>query len=819
MTSLGEEIAEFNELCRVCANKTNVLLALNIFEGDGSNRAIYKKINKCLPIKVSMDDKLPKLICEECVYKLDLLNEFQDISSKTEVFLNNLLNRIFLTAEQNAQSILGVPCSLVPINISHVLDRQDKIHDSNCIDSGHLNDLDSSLTTSQLGLKSETSNRDEDSKEMEGITYIVTAEPLEGATFFFCVLCSKTFGDRNAFDSHCADAHWSKCDPCGLLFSSQDAYAMHCADIHSMGNKPPSTDVSFILSHMESYRQLPQNIPMTSVLANGSLVGTALAPGSTIAPSDLQTITLTSLASSGTVVADVDQFGRSGHTTVNTSNTGTLPHSNTLATFSDGTTGSIPVITKVVDRTKHVVHSTPTKPGDHSSPKQTSSNSAELSTTDVTNNCELSTTDVTNNSILSTDDVTNSFDSVQTSLNENINNVRGGGGGNEEEEVGREDGSSCDEPGGGMDDDSEDEQDDPTETTKVKFQLRQEDPSKEQIKGDCNQKTEGTSNEQTKGDSNEQTKGQRDVFKQPTPGVLFKQLTKGLAESEEVQPLYKCPLCSQQFALKKTYETHVLSHGVKSPFQCSTCNKQFRSKIGLDQHEAKHSGQFKFECNACGKGFQSKSYLIVHQRVHNNKRDYNCKTCGRGFKTKASLHDHVNRHLGVKPYQCQVCGRGFITKGLCKSHEKIHSGNDNRQYPCPVCHKLFVSKSYLNTHVRIHSGDKPFKCEYCDKGFLTKIDLRIHKTMHTGEKAFVCETCGKAFARRDALRCHTRSHTGERPYRCNICGQTFTQFTPMSIHKRLHTGERPYPCNVCSKAFVSRSTMISHRKKHDKEGT
>jgi Zinc-finger associated domain (zf-AD). len=53
-----------------------------------------------------MEDKLPKLICEECVYKLDLLNEFRDISSKTEVFLTNLLNRIFVTAEQNAQAML-----------------------------------------------------------------------------------------------------------------------------------------------------------------------------------------------------------------------------------------------------------------------------------------------------------------------------------------------------------------------------------------------------------------------------------------------------------------------------------------------------------------------------------------------------------------------------------------------------------------------------------------------------------------------------------------------------------------------------------------
>jgi hypothetical protein len=39
-------------------------------------------------------DKLPKMVCEECVYKLDLLFEFREKSVKTETYLENVLKTI-----------------------------------------------------------------------------------------------------------------------------------------------------------------------------------------------------------------------------------------------------------------------------------------------------------------------------------------------------------------------------------------------------------------------------------------------------------------------------------------------------------------------------------------------------------------------------------------------------------------------------------------------------------------------------------------------------------------------------------------------------
>lgn len=43
----------YNDLCRICAAKTSILVGINIFEGEGTVREINKKIATCLPIQVS----------------------------------------------------------------------------------------------------------------------------------------------------------------------------------------------------------------------------------------------------------------------------------------------------------------------------------------------------------------------------------------------------------------------------------------------------------------------------------------------------------------------------------------------------------------------------------------------------------------------------------------------------------------------------------------------------------------------------------------------------------------------------------------------
>ncbi|KAJ8894482.1 hypothetical protein PR048_007136, partial [Dryococelus australis] len=81
----------FNDLCRLCANKISVLMGTPIFDREGDTKQIPQKIATCLPVEVSPTDKLPKMVCENCVYKLDMMFEFREQTVKTESLLSDLL--------------------------------------------------------------------------------------------------------------------------------------------------------------------------------------------------------------------------------------------------------------------------------------------------------------------------------------------------------------------------------------------------------------------------------------------------------------------------------------------------------------------------------------------------------------------------------------------------------------------------------------------------------------------------------------------------------------------------------------------------------
>lgn len=46
------ETPKYDDLCRLCATKTTMVLSIHIFENEGTVRQIDNKIQNCLPIKV-----------------------------------------------------------------------------------------------------------------------------------------------------------------------------------------------------------------------------------------------------------------------------------------------------------------------------------------------------------------------------------------------------------------------------------------------------------------------------------------------------------------------------------------------------------------------------------------------------------------------------------------------------------------------------------------------------------------------------------------------------------------------------------------------
>lgn len=80
---------KFYELCRLCLSCDGV--KLSIFDDEGIQRNFPLKIMTCLSIVVSEQDLLPPLVCQRCVYKLDVLHDFREGARKSDAILKQYL--------------------------------------------------------------------------------------------------------------------------------------------------------------------------------------------------------------------------------------------------------------------------------------------------------------------------------------------------------------------------------------------------------------------------------------------------------------------------------------------------------------------------------------------------------------------------------------------------------------------------------------------------------------------------------------------------------------------------------------------------------
>ncbi|XP_078037443.1 uncharacterized protein LOC144470319 isoform X5 [Augochlora pura] len=81
---------DYLDLCRLCLVKDRV--SVPIFGGEGND--LFLKIAACLPVKVGREDKLPKKICDDCVYKVELLYEFWNTTANAEKRLLQWLGEV-----------------------------------------------------------------------------------------------------------------------------------------------------------------------------------------------------------------------------------------------------------------------------------------------------------------------------------------------------------------------------------------------------------------------------------------------------------------------------------------------------------------------------------------------------------------------------------------------------------------------------------------------------------------------------------------------------------------------------------------------------
>ncbi|XP_028323207.1 PR domain zinc finger protein 15 isoform X2 [Gouania willdenowi] len=226
---------------------------------------------------------------------------------------------------------------------------------------------------------------------------------------------------------------------------------------------------------------------------------------------------------------------------------------------------------------------------------------------------------------------------------------------------------------------------------------------------------------------------------------------------------YGCSICNRRFALKATYNAHLVIHREQLPdpavqkyiHPCEICGRIFNSIGNLDRHKIIHTGVKSHGCEKCGKSFARKDMLKEHLRVHDDNRDYLCAECGKGMKTKHALRHHMKLHKGIKEYECKECNRKFAQKVNMLKHYKRHTGI--KDFMCELCGKTFSERTTLETHKLIHTVGKTWTCTTCDKKYLTEYMLQkhIHLT-HEKVEAQSCHLCGTKVSTRASMNRHLR---------------------------------------------------------------
>ncbi|XP_014208853.1 zinc finger protein 37 isoform X4 [Copidosoma floridanum] len=272
---------------------------------------------------------------------------------------------------------------------------------------------------------------------------------------------------------------------------------------------------------------------------------------------------------------------------------------------------------------------------------------------------------------------------------------------------------------------------------------------------------------------------------------------------------YNCTVCDYRTDKKAEFANHL-----RNQHETNTT-----SAAGGDGKRTTAQAGVVFPCAACGFVCRSKHSLQSHFiRKHTDRYEHQCHMCSKQFKVKGDLTNHVRFHHKEKPISCDVCGKMCMNTGSLYVHQKW--AHFKPKFECQICHRRMVSQENLDQHmVMQHEKREKVVCQECGKTFTKKDSFKRHMSVHTGSKPYKCVICNKPFARRSQLRQHLLIHTGKRPFACDICGKAFAQKPGLICHRKTHPGNHPplpvMPIGDLVKQFTEEYLASKGQKKSD----